>query len=707
VLCCIHLAPLHTHLLLAAQDGLYPLLLSFVDSAAVGDQIATMAMELLAVLPTQPALTERLTAALDDPADKQQQLASILQGSSSDSMVLDGEQERQQQQEPAEQQQSCAPYQTLYALQALCALLFPSFDDALLAADAEAPAQGSACPSPAAGAAPGPTQAAAVSAAQQLQRREQQQQEFLQHQGLGVVLAAAQRAAASSAGDLKLQRQLSELLVVLLHNLLDAALGWHVQPAAAVLPANSNGMLSGAESSAGRQPAAPLAVRAGNSCPAALMQVGDGSSMGAAAADSDAATTPAATADTTHHLPPSPMMDVSSPGPGQQQQQPHKQQRQRQRAGDLPPLPPHGQQQGGGAGSGGSHAAASAAVGPSLAALLGEHTLHTMANTLLAVAVDTSRLWGSSDPGAAMPDDDGSKDVVVARDALQVLQRLLEHPPLLQALLLDVSQPPLISTVLLNPHYSPLRRQAAELLERLVQADASRTRLLPWLLNQLNAARPLVQQRPGSCGEFYALLSHSLAQLSSTAQLPESLFSMASDMLDAEVAALKALAAASPASSSSQPPASPSKQQPILQQQQPTPPRRLRRRPQQLPAPLLPGGTAFDDADVAGAGEDERFEPAACSLLQGRLQLVLALVRALDRRAIGSEGQGGLIKLLLQVCGLESAVLCRACAVNHNSAPQRQRSPTAECTARLADAHASTMLLRAPLPPCLAGLSLP
>eukprot|EP00775_Hariotina_reticulata_P001572 gene1572-1911_t len=141
---------------------------------------------------------------------------------------------------------------------------------------------------------------------------------------------------------------------------------------------------------------------------------------------------------------------------------------------------------------------------------------------------------------------------------------------------------------------------AAELLERLVTSD-SNPKLLPWLLMQLAVARPTAQQLPCSSQEFYELLSSMIGKLcasgSSWGHLPQQLFAMANQMLDEEVENLKALAVATTAV------------------------------------------TVSEDASAADA---------ACMLLQGRLQLVLALVRALDRRGIGSDSQGGLIKLLLQ-----------------------------------------------------------
>jgi hypothetical protein len=298
-----------------------------------------------------------------------------------------------------------------------------------------------------------------------------------------------------------------------------------------------------------------------------------------------------------------------------------------------------------------------------LAALFSSDTLKLMAETLLQVAVDTSQLWGSTAPGAALVDDDSSKDVAVAREALQLLQRLLEqHPPLLQPLLLEARDPPLLSAVLLSPYYAALRRQAAELLERLVSIDSNRAKLLPWLLTQLvSVAQPLAVQRPASCAEFYQLLCKMIARLGQGALLePEQLFGMAASMLREEVQALQAMAASAPP----QGPLSPN----TKQQQQ----RRLRRRKQPL--------VSLDDGD----GGDEAWgqpEPPLSTLLQGRLQLVLALVRLLDRRAVGSQGQGDLMKLLLQDFLFPEAVAKAAVAAGQLN--------LARCTASL-EPHCST-----------------
>lgn len=589
----------------------------------------------------------------------------------------------------------CAPYQTLYGLQALCSLLFPTFDEVLLAsADRDAAAEGSACPSPAAaapavpGAPPGPNagaagaaeapapaaaaELAAVSAVQHQHHREVQQQEFLYSGGLEVVLQAAQCAALSNSTDLQLRRQLSELLVVLLHNLLDAAQGW--QSAAYQAAGNGPTAMSGAESGAGQPPgrhAAPASSLVGAngvaahsvSMPLADPQLAaDAAGSSGAAGDSPGRAAPcskaaATTSDTACHHPASPAMEVSS-GQGlpeqqaqQQQQQPSKQ---RQRGGDLPPVPP-GQV----ASANGNSAAA---PGPTLAALFSSDTLKLMGETLLAVAVDISQLWGSTAPGAAMVDDDSSKDVAVAREALQLLQRLLEqHPPLLQPLLLEVQDLPLLSAVLLSPYYSALRRQAAELLERLVSIDGNRAKLLPWLLTQLvNVAQPLAVQRPASCAEFYQLLCKMIARLGQGALVePEQLFGMAASMLREEVQALQAMAVSAPP----QGPLSPNTKQQL---------RRLRRRKQPL-ASL----DNVDGGDEAGA----QPEPPLSTLLQGRLQLVLALVRLLDRRAVGSQGQGDLMKLLLQDFLFPEAVAKAAVAAGQLS--------LARCTASL-EPHCST-----------------
>jgi hypothetical protein len=267
-----------------------------------------------------------------------------------------------------------------------------------------------------------------------------------------------------------------------------------------------------------------------------------------------------------------------------------------------------------------------------------------MAETLLGVAVDTSQLWGSSTAGAQMADDEASKDVAVAREALQLLQRLLEHhPPLLQPLLLDVEDPPLLSKVLLSPYYSALRRQAAELLEKLVSIESNRPKLLPWLLMRLvDVAQPLAEQRPASCAEFYQLLCRMITRVGQGAVVePEQLFSMAGRMLSDQVQALQALAAAGPP----QGPLSPNTKQ---QQQH-------RRRRRKQPAVSIDDSNGADDAD-------DQQEPPMSALLQGRLQLVLALVRLLDRRAVGSQGQGDLMKLLLQEFLFPEAVAKMAAA---------------------------------------------
>lgn len=582
-------------------------------------------------------------------ADKHDQLAGLL---GSNSMAIDAGNKQ------------CTPYQTLYGLQALCALLFPTFDETLLAsADREAAAEGSACPSPAAaapaapgtpheataGAAEAPISAAetaAVSAVQHQHHREVQQQEFLHSGGLELVLQAANTAALSSSTDLTLRRQLSELLVVLLHNMLDAAQGWQSVPYPTAGQGAGPAAMSGAESGAGQPagvarhaaPASSLVGANGTAAQSASMPLADTQPAADAAASSGVAgDSPdgaglsskgaATTSDTACHHPASPAMEVSSPAVGQQpqqqpQQQPHQQpSKQRQRDGELPPLPP--------AQLAAANGSSTAAQGPSLAALFSSDTLRLMAETLLQVAVDTSQLWGSKAPGAPMPDDDSSKDVAVAREALQLLQRLLEqHPPLLQPLLLDAQDPQLLSVVLLSPYYSTLRRQAAELLEKLVSIDRNRAKLLPWLLTRLvSVAQPLAEQRPSSCAEFYQLLCRMITKLGQGQLVePGQLFSMAGKMLSDEVQALQAMAATGPP----QGPLSPN-----TKKQQ----HRRRRRKQPL--------VSLDESDLAEDAEDQQESPMS-ALLQGRLQLVLALVRLLDRRAVGSQGQGNLIKLLLQ-----------------------------------------------------------
>jgi hypothetical protein len=540
---------------------------------------------------------------------------------------------------------AAAPHQTLYALQALCALLFPTFDDSLFlqaAPDAEATAEASACASPIAekaekgiAAEKVAAQAAAAAAVQLQQHREMQQQEFLQSRGLEVVLGSARKAASACSSDLKLRRQLSELLVMLLHNLVDCAHSWSHQAAGAGSLAEG---MSGAESGAG---AAAVTAAAGDSGVVAmtgLQQQGDdgGSSAGcgtnndvqqpsssaAPAGHAGAAVEQSAQQQQQQQPPGSPGMEdaMSSPqasnGQQQQQRQQSKQQQkqQRQRGGDLPPLPPSAAAASQGSGGFPTAGNAAAAAAHSFAAVFGYQALKLMADTLLQVAVDASQLYGaasstssgsstsssSSDNADDVSDEEAlEKDVMVVKDALQLLLRLLEQQPaLVQALLLDVDQSPLISVVLVNPHHAALRRMAAELLERLVSSDAH-PRLLQWLLLQLAAARPVAQGLPGSSEEFYELLAAMVARMGKAwGALPQQLYSVTAQMLEDEVLALRAAAAA--------------------------------------PAP---SADVIDGCSSAAA---------ACMLLQGRLQLVLALVRTLDQRGVGADSQGGLIRLLLQ-----------------------------------------------------------
>eukprot|EP00883_Tetradesmus_obliquus_P015009 jgi/Sobl393_1/8113/SZX59989.1 len=615
--------------MLAQADGAYPLLLQLIDSpgSSFSSELTSMALELLSLMPTYPALTQRLAAALDGP-DKQQQLAAALDAGSS-SMEEDAAAAAA---DSAAADAASAPHQTLYALQALCSLLFPTFDESLFLqespdaeATAEAPdAEASPTADDALAEEEAAAQAAFAAAQQQQQHRELQQQEFLQSRGLEVVLAAARKAACGCSSDLKLRRQLSELLVMLLHNLVDAAHAWSQAQAAGPANAAAAEVMSGAESGAGA--AAAVAAAPGDSGVAAMtgmQQQGDegGSSAGCGTNNDVQQPSSAMTQQQQQQQQSgSPSMEdaLSSPQPGNghQQQQQQKQKQQRQRGGDLPPLPPSAaaaaaaSQGSGGLPAAAGHAAAATAAAQNFAAVFGCSSLKLMADTLLQVAVDTSQLYGAGSSSSTSSDDDSSddhaadKDVMVVKDALQLLLRLLEQQPaLVQALLLDVDQSPLISVVLVNPHHAALRRQAAELLERLVSSE-THPRLLPWLLQQLAAARAVAQALPGSSEEFYELLAAMVARMGKAwGALPQQLYAVAAQMLDDEVAALRAAAAA--------------------------------------PAPAA--------ATIgAGSSSSSSSAAAACMLLQGRLQLVLALVRTLDRRGVGSDSQGGLIRLLLQ-----------------------------------------------------------
>lgn len=459
-----------------SQDGLYPLLLKFIDVKGVGEELPMLALDLLAVLPTYPHLTHQLAAALEG-SHKQQQLAAALQGSHKQQQLaalLDTNSDAMQQggagAAPELTVGDPMPYRTLYALQTLCALLFPTFDESLLqpAADAEAMAEASACPSPVAGPGQGPGQlappsaAAAAAATCNVQHhREQQQQEFLQSRGLEVVLAAAQSAANANQTDLKLRRQLSELLVMLLHNLIDAAQGWANQAAA-----GSWDLMSGAESGAGAG-AVTTAAAAGESGVASMAAVGGAiSSKDSQQAEPDPQQQQDAASPSMEDAASSPAQPLAAPvrlaQPQAQQPKPGSGKQQRHRAAELPPLPPV-------PGPAATQGGTAATCQQGLALVFGAHTLKLMAFTLLTVAVDTSQLWGTD--SQPFPDDDSSRDVAVVKDAMQLLLRLLEQQPMLvQHLLLEAASSPLVTVVLVNPHYSSLRKQVSGLTMRPVLA---------------------------------------------------------------------------------------------------------------------------------------------------------------------------------------------------------------------------------------------
>lgn len=586
-------------MLCCLQDGLYPLLLRLVDTQHMGNELRNLAQELLSMLPTYPALTSQLAAALDGP-DKHQQMAAVFEGHS-----IDEDKKRLAADDK--------PYQTLYALQALTALLFPTFDESLMPVSAdgdEVMAEASACPSPAAAAggtaaashAQQPAASAALQQLQKVQHRELQQQEFLQCRGLEVVLAAAQTAASCCKSDLKLQRQLSELLVMMLHNLIDKAHMW-----SGLLGSGGGDATSGAESGAGvgTGPAVgangEAAVMSGTQLQ--FREAGSSSAPGGGTVADLQVSSVAGQTAAEQQQPASPSMEdaMSSPqqsGSRRTQQQTSKQHR--QRTGDLPPLPPATSV---GATNGGN---AAALMAQNLAAVFGSRTLKLVADTLLDVAVQTALLWGSRSTPLVIDDDDkvakcvAETDISVVKDALGLLSLLLQHGPLVQQQLLEGGQSPLISIVLVNPHYAALRRQAAELLEKLVASEVH-PKLLQWLLQQLSAARQIAESMPASSTEFYELLAGTVSRLgvvasSNWGSVPQQMFSTAGQILDDEVENLKAIAAAA--------------------------------------APVASGSIeAAAAADI---------------LLQGRLQLVLALVRTLDRRSVGSDREGGLIRLLLQ-----------------------------------------------------------
>jgi hypothetical protein len=470
------------------------------------------------------------------------------------------------------------------------------------------------------------------------QQLQQLRRLVLQGGCLEVVRDVAVRIAASCGNNLTLLRQLAQLLVLLIQHLMDsaqqAAAAAGIGPAAGHhLPADLAGAAVARSASGDMMLESPAGLP-----PAAQEQPTAPGGNNAAAAPPAAANTAANPAAEKPPLPPgtAPLVVVppSSPSPESMSistTPPPTPLGSKQTRDRLHPVLPSPTTSGGGVGQaggsgGGGVCAASAASSP-----LPLRTAQLLMDVTLQLAVSTSQLWGNA--GQGLGDTEDNQDVALVAQALMAVWQLLELQPLLLKQLLGpgansssagflpsansssqtpvaagpqassssnaegVVVSPLVSQLLLCPHYSSVRNSALHFLGHVARLPGTQPQPLAWLLQQLAATRRLAAQRPAACSSYYDLFSEAVALLP-TSQAPAASFQLAEALLDEEVAAL---------------------QHPEQQQRQ------------------LEG--SLSDEDGAGDAEDVA--------LQGRLHLLLTLVRSLDRRSIGAGVGSSLIKLLL------------------------------------------------------------
>jgi hypothetical protein len=301
-----------------------------------------LSLQLLQRLPTAPATPAKLRDALAGPHPAGA-LQSVLTGGGGGAAGGDGDAPGPGGSGGGKGQQR--PYRMLYQLQALCALLFPACEAPLpspaggaalpLAPGEEAMADADA-PEPVPAAAPAdagsPAAGGGAGEAAPLTQRELQER-FIACGCLEVALSAADAAQHSSQEHF--QRELGHLLVMFLHNVLDATAGRHAAAAAASASASASGGADSATASAAGW-AMPPGRAAG--------------SVATSRASSPAAAPPPAAGDG----------DVDM-------------------AADEPPAPSQQQQQ---------HAAAAAPAG------FDARTLQLLLRHLLALALDAGCLWG-------------------------------------------------------------------------------------------------------------------------------------------------------------------------------------------------------------------------------------------------------------------------------------------------------------------------
>ncbi|KAI8477153.1 MAG: hypothetical protein J3K34DRAFT_455469 [Monoraphidium minutum] len=635
--------------------------------ALLSRQLAQLALHLLQAMPTSPDLAAEVQAGLRE----QQQAAKP---------PPQQQQQQEQQQEELEGPLAQAlagppgssnkggsggggggvarPYQLLYRMQALAATLFPSVQ--------EGPREPAA---PRAGAAPPPAEEAGAGAgADGAGARRALQEHFLASGGLRVVCGLVGRLVAARAGDAALLRELGQLVVVLIHNLMDAGTPRPAAAAAATPepgaapPAGGGGAAAEAEvgdsamEDAGAE--APAAAGAAAAAAVAAAAAAAGAGLGGAgsgtAKAADRASRPGSVeADGAEDMAaegpevagPSPAKAPQAGGGGggdDKQHPPDQRQQPAQPSAQLPPRPR----------APGAPAAPLQQGRPGAPAPLSLDavTLRLMTSTLLQLAVQGARLWAAPGapaapaPAAAAGDGDAGPDAALVREALALLQRALDQRPELLGPLLAPGGGggALVTDLLLSRRCGAVRAVAEDCLARLCCAAPEP---LTWLLERLAAARPAAAAAPGASGEFYRLFARAARALAAAEGAPQAAYARAEALLAEEVAALRALAPA--------------------------------------------GG---DDDNVA---------------LEGRFHLLHALVTALDRRCVGAGREAGLIRLLLRDYLFPQAALAhdeRAGRLDLAQCAARLRPRAAAAGARRAALELAAELMREGLGPLEEGV---
>lgn len=554
-------------------------MLFYLIDNRMSPRAARLALGLLQQLPTAPTTPQRLVAALNAPTPADALRTALLSGGGGGG----------------------TPYQLLYTLQALTALLFPAAEEEDKDEEEEAAAgDGNAAAAP-----PGCGSAAAL------------RQVFLLPGCVDVVLEAAADARACAEADPHLRRELSHLLVVLLHNVLDAASA----PAATRQAQQLGRGARGSPTTGGDA----MSV-SGSGAMGTVVAPSAGGSMTASVSTTPIPASPSG-GDATSEARAAATQPSPSAGSAAMEME---------AAAGAAAAP---------AGSGGRAAGAASPL-PGLQQqaplLLEGRVCQLLAQRLLQLALDAGGLWAVAPPGGWPPSpsnssEDAAVDVGVVKEALTLAVKLLEARPELQAPVLlapDGAGAALVPQLLLHPHHGAVRDLAAEALCRLCVAGAADTPIPHlWLLRQLLVQRAAAAAAPGAaCEQFYRLLCEVVASSPACEGGSGEEYRLLEALLAEEVAALAA---------------------PAQQQQQ-------QGRGDALVAAAAP---AWQDSD--GEGE----EPAGGSggsgdaSLKGRLELVLSLVRLLDRRCVGGASEGGLIALLLRrYLFPEAALRCAAAA---------------------------------------------